>query len=211
MARMTLFHAPGSCSLGIHLLLEETGAPYAMVPVDLARGEQRGAAFLSVNPKGKVPALKLPDGSVLTEFPVIALWLARQHPEAALLPAEPDREIRVLELTEHIVSGLHMRGSVFAMRPDRFAADPAMQEVLRAHGREVLSAGQARLEEQLGGQPFLFGSFSIADAAAFYLLSWSGRTGVALTPALERYMDGLRARASARTVLAWPARPAEAG
>jgi glutathione S-transferase len=59
---LTLYHKPGSCSLASHIVLEESGEPYALQPVDLAAGEQRTEAFLKINPQGRVPVLILDDG-----------------------------------------------------------------------------------------------------------------------------------------------------
>ncbi|MFM8614885.1 MAG: hypothetical protein ACKOC9_09240, partial [Alphaproteobacteria bacterium] len=56
---MKLFYAPGACSIGIHVMLEEIGAPYEAVAVNLREGAQFQPGFTSVNPKSKVPALFL--------------------------------------------------------------------------------------------------------------------------------------------------------
>ncbi len=87
---MKLFYAPGACSLGIHVLLEEIGKPYETAVVKFAEGAQYKPDFTAINPKSKVPTLVRDDGSVLTEFPAIAYWLARTNPQAKLLPDDPD-------------------------------------------------------------------------------------------------------------------------
>ncbi len=185
---MKLYHSPGACSLGIRILLELTGAPYETAIVSLARGEQRKPEYLALNPKGKVPALLRPDGSLLTEYPVISLWIGRNFPAAGLLPAGPDGEYRALELVDYVVSSLHMRGSTLAMRPAKFAPDdPAMQEVLRRHGQEAVRDGFARLAERLGQADWFFDRPGIADAAVFYLLDWRAQIGVEPPPALEAF------------------------
>jgi len=69
---MKLYYAPGACSIGIHVLLEEVGKPYEAERVNLQQGEQYKPDFTAVNPKSKVPTLVRDDGSVLTEFPAIA-------------------------------------------------------------------------------------------------------------------------------------------
>ena len=199
---MKLFHSPNSCSLGIQVLLEEIGAPYELIVTDLKKGENRRPEYLALNPKGKVPALGLPDNSVLTEFPVIAYWLAKSFPEAGLLPDTLAKEIRVMELTEHIVSSIHMRGTVFIMVPQRFTPDAAAQEDLQAHGRAMLAIGYETLANQLGDQDYLFGEFTIADAAACYVLSWSGRLGVEVPQVLADYLARLKSRPSVAKVLA---------
>jgi glutathione S-transferase len=94
---MKLLFAPGTCSLGIRLLLEEIGKPYETQRVNLQEGAQHKPDFTSVNPKSKVPTLVRDDGSVLTEFPAIAFWLARTNPEAKLPPDDPDGQARALE------------------------------------------------------------------------------------------------------------------
>ena len=77
---MKLYYAPGACSLGIHVLLEEIGKPYEAAPVNLREGAQYKPDFVAINPKSKVPTLERDDGSVLTEFPAIAYWLAAHQP-----------------------------------------------------------------------------------------------------------------------------------
>ena len=77
---MKLFYSPGACSIGIHVLLEEIGKPYEAQLVNLREGGQFKPDFTAVNPKSKVPTLVRDDGSVLTEYPAIAYWLARTNP-----------------------------------------------------------------------------------------------------------------------------------
>ena len=86
---MKLHYSPGSCALGIHVLLEETGAPFTLARIDFAAREQYGEAYRALNPKSKVPLLQLDDGSVLTEFQAIATYLARTHTEKPLIPSSP--------------------------------------------------------------------------------------------------------------------------
>ncbi len=59
---LTLYYAPGSSSMASHLVLEEAGAHYETRFVDEEAGEQRKEAYLRANRRGKVPALRLPDG-----------------------------------------------------------------------------------------------------------------------------------------------------
>ena len=68
--------------------LEEIGAPYEVALVDLSKGGQRAPEYLAQNPKGKVPALLRDDGSVLTEFQTIAVWLGGTFPETGLWPED---------------------------------------------------------------------------------------------------------------------------
>ena len=94
---MKLMYSPGACSIGIHVLLEEIGKPYETQLVNLREGGQFKPEFTSVNPKSKVPTLVRDDGSVLTEYPAIAYWLARTNPDKKLLPDDVDGQARALE------------------------------------------------------------------------------------------------------------------
>src|SRR4026208_1799287 len=85
---MTLFFSPGACSLASHIGLEETGAPYELKPILLAKGQQRTAEYLKINPRGKVPALSV-DGKILVENTGILTYLARRYSDKKLLPADP--------------------------------------------------------------------------------------------------------------------------
>ncbi|MBR9765852.1 MAG: glutathione S-transferase family protein [Rhodobacteraceae bacterium] len=200
---MKLFHAPGSCSLGIRMILEEAGLPYEVHRLDVRAGDQRRPEYLAVNPKGKVPALLRDDGRLLTEFPAIAFWLARQAPGAGLLPSGADGEARALELLDFIVASLHMRGTALLMRPAAFATSPEAQDEVRARGRETLGAGLARLSDELGHGPFLMGErFSLPDAAAFYLLGWLPGLGIEADAPLADYHARLAARPSAQVATA---------
>ena len=198
---MKLFHAHGSCSLGIRILLEEIGAPYELLEVRLAEGDQRSPAYLAQNPKGKVPALVREDERVVTEYPVISLFLAQSFPEAALLPSDEDQKWQALELVEYVVSSLHMRGATLAMRADKFAQDQHAREAIAEHGRSVLIEGFAQLEARLAGRAFFFDRFTIADAAVFYLLAWHPRFGIELPEKLQIYFGDLSRRPSVQRAL----------
>ena len=85
---LTLYYSPGACSLAPHIALEEAGAPYALQLVSIPKGEQQAPEYLSVNPRGKIPALRTGEG-VLTENVAILTYVARSFPQAQLLPEEP--------------------------------------------------------------------------------------------------------------------------
>ncbi len=82
----TLYTSRRTSGMAIDCLLALIGARYDKTVLDLRAGEQNGAAYRRVNPTGKVPALVLPDGQVVTESAAIILTLADRHPEAGLLP-----------------------------------------------------------------------------------------------------------------------------
>ena len=170
---MKLYYMPGACSIGIHVLLEEIGKPYDVHKVDGAKQEQYGPDFVALNPKSKVPTLQRDDGSVLTEFPAIAVWLARKNPEAGLLPADADSEARALEAMDYAVSTMHMQGFSRMFRPGNYAPTEADHDKVKARGKEIMEKGLALMDKALEGKEYLAGKFSVADAALFYVSFWA--------------------------------------
>lgn len=191
---MKLYHSPGSCSTGIHVLLAEIGCDFDVEFVNLKAGAQKQAAFQAVSTKGKVPALVRDDGSVLTEFQAIAFWLAKAHPEAGLLPLDLAGQTRVLEALDYMVGSVHMRGYTFILATSKFLDDPAGQAALRAHGLEVVKDGLTRLEAMLGDKPYLFGDFTIADAGLFYICRFAARIPLDLSPRMQAFHDRMMQR-----------------
>jgi glutathione S-transferase len=83
MAKLTLYHAVPSRSMVTRWMLEEVGEPYDVHLLNLAKGENRAADHLAVNPMGKVPALRHGD-VVITESAAICTYLADAFPKAGL-------------------------------------------------------------------------------------------------------------------------------
>ncbi|MGC8476801.1 MAG: glutathione S-transferase family protein [Acetobacteraceae bacterium] len=200
---MKLLMAPGACSLGIHILLEEIGTPYQTENVNLREGAQFQPAFTQINPKSKVPTLIRDDGSVLTEFPAIAFWLARTHPGARLLPDDADGQARALEAMDYVVSTMHMRGFTLIFRPDILSPAAEGAEAAKARGREIFSRGFEVMDTALAGKDYLLGGFSIADAALFYTEFWAkARAGMTLPAHCAAHYARMLARPAVARVMA---------
>jgi glutathione S-transferase len=195
-----LYYAPGACSIGIHLLLEEIGKPYQVEQVDLrAPAPQR--PYTGVNAKSKVPALLRDDGSLLTEFPAIAFWLARSNPEAGLIPDDIDGQARALEALDYAVSTVHMRSYTLMNRPGNFTPEEAAHDAVKARGRENFEKGLAILDKSLSGREYVLGRFSIADAALFYVEFWASRANVPLPANCAAHFARMKARPAVAAVL----------
>jgi len=199
---MKLYYMPGACSIGIHVLLEEIGKPYDLHKVDGAKQEQYGEAFVKLNPKSKVPTLQKDDGSVLTEFPAIATWLARKNPDKKLLPSDADAEARALEAMDYVVSTMHMQGFSRMFRPAAYAPTEADHDTVKARGKEIMEKGLAIMDKALEGKEYVAGKFSIADAALFYVTFWAaGRMKMPLPKNVAAHYERMKARpAVKRTV-----------
>jgi len=199
---MKLMYSPGACSIGIHMLLEEIGKPYEAQLVNLREGGQFKPEFTSVNPKSKVPTLVRDDGSVLTEYPAIAYWLARTNPDKKLMPDDVDAQARMLEALDYAVSTVHMQGFSRLFRASNYTPNPADEDKVKERGKELVEKGFAVLDKALAGKDYLAGSFSIADSALFYVEFWGGkRMNMKLPPNCEAHLNRMMARPAVQRVL----------
>lgn len=199
---MRFYMTPGSCSTGIHILLEEVGAVFEAYLVNLLAGDQFKPDYLALNPKGTIPTLVRDDGSALTEFQSIAWWLARAYPKRQLLPGDPEGEVRVLEAMNYAVGTLHGQGFARIFTAEKFAPNETDLAAVQARGREILEAGFALVDRQLAGRAYVAEQFSIADAALFYVEFWADRTGLPLPDNCRAHYRRLLQRPAVRQVLA---------
>ncbi|GGC84113.1 glutathione S-transferase family protein [Chelatococcus reniformis] len=199
---MKLYYAPGACSIGIHVLLEEIGKPYELAKLNLMQGDQYGAAFTSVNPKSKVPTLERPDGSVLTEFGAIAFWLAAANPEASLYPADIEARTQATSLIDYVVATVHMQGFGRLFRPGNFGPREEDQDAVKQRGREIVDKAFRLIDSRIAGKEYAVGPFSIADAALFYVEFWaSKRMNIELPGHCAAHYERMIGRPSVQRVL----------
>lgn len=82
---ITLYHSPASRAFTAYWMLEELGLSFNVKTIDIRKGEQKAAAYLKLNPAGKVPTLT--DGEVVvSENPAIAIYLADRYAYGTLAP-----------------------------------------------------------------------------------------------------------------------------
>ena len=196
------YMTPGSCSTGIHLLLEECGLVFEAYIVNLLAGDQYKKEYLAINPKGTIPALVLDDGTALTEFSAIAWWLARTYPKRKLLPESIEGEVRVLGLMNYAVHTLHTQGFARIFTTERFAPSSHDHESVKAQGRQIVENGMALMARELEGRSYLADHFTIADAALFYNEFWADRIGIPLPPNCAAHYRRMLTRPAVRQVLA---------
>lgn len=193
---MKLYLKPGACSLAAHIALEEIGAPYDTVRVDLKTKKMAdGGDYFAVNPKGYVPALELPEGGLLTENVAVLSYLGDRKPEAKLAPAAGTMaRYRLVEWLGFISSELHKSFTPF------FAGWP---EEAKAASKQKLEKRFDHVEAALNGKDYLTGpDFSVADAYLYTMLTWAPAAGldVAKWPALQAYQARVAARPAVKAV-----------
>jgi glutathione S-transferase len=199
---MKLFYSPGSCALGVHILMEEIGAPFELQRVNFAEGEQFGEAYRAISPKSKVPALQRDDGSVLTEYEAMSIWLALTHPEKRLIPSDVERHVRMMEALEYVVGTIHASGFRRVFRPMRFTPNAADYDAVKAEGMMIAKDGLALIDKGLADQDFIAGDFSIADPALFYVTWWAVvRLKIGLPANVQKHYERMMNRPAVRKAL----------
>ena len=106
---MKLYYAPGACSLATHILLREAGQQFDLEKVDIRKKTtEHGEDWLSLNPKGYVPALRMDDGDILTENVVLHGYIADMKPELKLAPAHGTKaRLKQDELAVYVSTEIH--------------------------------------------------------------------------------------------------------
>jgi glutathione S-transferase len=198
---MKFYMTPGSCSTGIHILLEELELVFEVYLVNLMAGDHLRPENLAVNPKGTIPALVRDDGSSITEFQAIAWWLARSYPKARLLPEGIDNEVRVIEALDYVVGTIHGSGYTRIFTTGNYSSNTAEHVAIQARGREIVSKGFEVMNEVLAGKEYVVGSFSIADAALFYVEFWADKIKLELPPNCLAHYQRMLQRPAVRRVL----------
>jgi glutathione S-transferase len=205
---MKLYWGPHTCAIGIHVLLEEIGQAYETEKLDVSGGATHRPPFSGLNPKGKVPTLVRDDGKVLTEFSAIATWLARSAPGRGLLPDDVEIEARIVETMAYIEGTIHGQGYARLFMPEKFEPQDVVhgtlglgQSTVKSQGREIVKTGFAILDPQLGRHPYAAGdSFTIADAALFYVERWAQPQGIILPVNVAFHLERMLARPAVHKV-----------
>jgi glutathione S-transferase len=198
---MKLYMAPGSCTTGIHILLETLELPFEAYIVNMPAGDHLQPGYLSLNPKGTIPTLVCNDGTVLTDYIAISYWLARSQPRAKLLPDDPLAAARVMEVLSYVVGTVHGQGFARLFTTEAFALRPEDHAAVKARGREIVDKGFAILEAQLQPGGFITEAFSIADPALFYVEFWADKLGMVLPAHCQAHYQRMRSRPVVHQVL----------
>ena len=195
---MKLYYAPGACSLASHIALYETGLPFEIDKLNVpTKTTADGEDFMQINPKGYVPAIKLDDGSTLTEGAAILQYIADQQPNSGLAPKPGTMErYRLQEWLNFIGTEIHKTFSPLFNK--------ATTEEVKTSARNLLTKRLGHVEIQLANKPYLMGNrFTVADAYLFVVLNWSSHVDFDLSPfpKLKEYMGQIAARPSVQAAM----------
>jgi glutathione S-transferase len=194
---MKLYYSPGACSMAVHIVLREAQYKFDLDRVDLAaKKTESGEDYLAVNGKGYVPALRLDDGTTLTEVGAVIQYLADEKPRRNLAPKPrtPER-YKLIEWINFIASEIHKAlGDFF---------NPKMTPEWREARLERLGKRLDYLNKALGASEYLMGEFSVADAYLYTVLRWTAihKIDLAPWPNIQAYMERVSARPAVKKAM----------
>jgi GST-like protein len=166
-----LYGDKGSGAFSVECALAEAGVDYEFRTISLEKNEQKSPAFLKLNPSGKIPALQLSEGAVITESSGLLLTIADRHPEANLVPASGT----VARAACHRWLTF-MASEIYPMveivdYPDRFALSDA--EMLKQKAIERIRERILIVEKAIAEPWVLASGFSVCDIYAVMFSRWS--------------------------------------
>jgi glutathione S-transferase len=186
---MKLYYLPGSCSLAVNIALREAGMAFDLDKVSRANLKTKsGEDFLQVNPKGYVPALKLDDGTVLTEANAILMYVAAQS-DTELFPSTGSLAYyQAIGWLNYIATEVHKSHAPLF--------DRAATEQERSNARTKLTKVFNFLSNELTQRDYLTGHYSVADIYLYVVLGWGAYVNFDLTswPVLVAYRDAIHQR-----------------
>lgn len=170
---MLLYFSPGACSMASRIVAEAARLTLDYTKIDLETHKTAdGRDYTEINPKGAVPALRLDDGSLLTENVAILQFLGDLAPDAELVPpCSSMARVRLQEWLGFLASEIHK-----GFAPLFHGGGDAAQ------ARAALGKQLGFIEAALSGDYLNGSSFSVADAYLFVMLTWTHKTGVDLKP-----------------------------
>jgi glutathione S-transferase len=168
---LTLYYAPGACSMAAHIVLEESGEKYTPQRVDLAKGEQKTDAYLKIHPLGRVPALRLDDGEPLAENTAILPYLGKRF---GLWPTEAKAEAKALSTIGFFAASVHP-AHAHVGRPERYTADQSAYPGLKEMGLKTFHGYLKQIDGMLAGREWLSDRYSVLDPYAFVFYTWGVR------------------------------------
>ena len=170
---LTLFYAPGACSMAPHIVLEESGEKYEPRRMDLAKGEQKSPEYMKVHPMGRVPALKLDDGTPLTENTAILPYLGKRF---GMWPSDPIGEAKSLSRIGYFAATVHPAHAHFG-RPERYVTEPAAIANVKEVGLKSFHGYLQEIDRLLAGQKWCIANqYTVIDPYLLVFYRWGNRS-----------------------------------
>lgn len=198
-----LYARKNAGSAAVEALLAVAGMPHEIVDVARDADGSIPSWFLSINSRGEVPALALPDGTVMTESAAIMIHLADMTPQAGLAPAitAPQRPSYLRWMV--YLAAAPYTSDLRLYYPDRYSTDASHAPQIKAKAEADYGRDMDYLAAGLGKGPFILGdTMSAVDIYAAMLMSWAPDFGILMQqqPRLKSVYDAVAANAAIRSV-----------
>ncbi|HVJ56076.1 MAG TPA: glutathione S-transferase family protein [Aliidongia sp.] len=203
MSKLKIYGPAWSRANRVLWLANELGLDYEQPPIDFMAGEHKQAAFLAINPNGRVPAIE--DGTLkLSESLAINLYLAKHHGGGALYPQSPAEEAGIWQWTVWAASDIEM--PLITALVNRSIRPPEGRDLAAADAAETrLQRGFGVLETVLTPRPYLLGEdFTLADLAVASVLIYAPLCAITFDayPHLAAWLERCYARPAYRALAA---------
>jgi glutathione S-transferase len=165
-----LYYAPGTCSMAVHVALNECNQPVTLEKIDLMGGQGQLPEFLKINPRGQVPVLV--DGDLtIREGAAILIYILETH-QSPLLPKSGKERAAALEWLMFCNATLHPAyARCFFLK--RNAQDPAKEQLLEI-AIKMLDKLWKEVEQRLSQHAYLCGDqITMADILMTVIANWS--------------------------------------
>ena len=182
---LTLCYAPQTCATVPFITLSEAGADFEVMNLNSRSGQLRSPECLKLNPKHKVPVLII-NGEALTENLAIQVWIAREYPQAKLLPSGPMQYVKALSVMSFCGSGIHPHLTPNA-RPENYCDLPNSADNVKKVAGKLLFEDFEVAEEMLEGREWFFDHFTAPDAYFF----WCFRRAISFKLDMSRFKNGM--------------------
>lgn len=180
-----------SWSLRPWLLLSAFNVPFEEILIPLRTPESRGLV-LEYSPSGKVPALLDGDVAVWESLAIIE-YLAEKFPELAIWPREAKARAHARSISHEMHAGFQALRQGCPMHLGARFATPPLTEPLRACIDRVEDIWSEAHNRFAGGQPFLYGAFSAADAMYAPVVTRFDTYQIPVRETTRTYMDAVLA------------------
>ncbi|NKB62605.1 MAG: glutathione S-transferase [Gammaproteobacteria bacterium] len=199
----TIYYAHSTAAIAPQILLEESGANYESRCIDFSNRDQQSPEYLAINPKGRVPALITPRGT-LTEVPALLAYIAQIYPEKNLEPTDPFEFAEAQEFNAYLCSTVHV-AHAHKMRGSRWSNDPSSHESMRAKVVENLEECARVIESHYFKGPWVMGeNYSLCDPYLYLISRWLEGDGVDIAQfqKIKNHRDNMLARPATQTIIA---------
>ncbi len=169
-----LYARKNTGSAAVEALFAVLNVPHQLIDVDKTETGAAPEWYLKINPRGEVPALALPDGTVMTESAAMMIHLADAHPEAGMAPA-----VGTSARATYLRWMVYLAATPYATDlrlyyPDRYSTDPTHAPAIKEKAIVDLARDFDVIAASMGKGPFVLGTkMSAVDLYAAMLFSWS--------------------------------------